>query len=427
VKYLALGLVLALAGAGISGAVLTGTLPLLQTQNASSEEPYAGWEVLETFTGDAAGITEGALDLRAFWGNIQVVGWSQESYEITVLTRGGEQGQGLSDAGVEAVFAEDRAEGLSLSLVLQRTGTYNVGVNGQHADYAIVANVPSAIAWKTAFVCSGMEHGSVLRQALAPIMGALHEDSGSDERDLTCVEGSPMLNLNIGRIRVDDNGSDEEVVAVPFAVSDLAGGELIVMAQYADLAFEGVAFDTAMVHTQYGDITGSLAAAETSIMTQYGDIGMVLTADKLEVMSQYGDLHLAVADGGAGAYNVGTQYGDLTIGLPSDPAFGFDAEALTQYGEALIVLDGIEYSSEDEEDDGTAVANTKFVPGFPGMPGKPGGKSKSYNHGSEVTAQSEHFDSAPIQVLVKAWTQYGDVLVTNGAMPEAEADDDQGR
>lgn len=419
-KALIAGLVVALAGAGLGGAVLTGTLPLMT--KSAEPEPGTGWEVLETFTGEAGDLTEGTLDLRTFWGNIQVTGWDQPGYEITVYQRAPEQsGQRLSDAGIEAVFEETREAGLGLSLLVQRTGTYDIHVNEDSwTDIAVVANVPGSIAWSTAYICSGETSPGRIREALAPILGALWDGSEEDDR---CVDGSPMPSGSIGSINLMDESEEEEVYEFPFALANLNGGELTVHAQYADLALDGLAFAKAGIATAYGDILGTIDAPELAVHSQYGDIGLTTVTDTAEVMSQYGDLYLSFGPGETGAYNVVTHYGEVVVGLVNSPDRGYDAQATTEYGEALIILDGITYGAEEDEDDGAALlAKAAGLPALLNKPDPPAGRD--YEHGATVKAQSEGFDTAPIQVVVKALTEYGDLLITDGEMPEAEEDED---
>lgn len=411
-------LAVALAGAGLGGAVLTGTLPLTQT-NAAEPEPAQGWEVLETFTGEAGDAATGTLDLRAFWGNIQVVGWSEPSYEITVYQRAPQQqdGQRLSDAAIEATFEELREDGLGLRLVVQRTGSYDIHVNEDSwTDIAVVANVPGSIDWSTVFVCTGETHASVLREALMPLLAPLHEPG---EEDQACVEGSPMLGMDIGSISLGDSSSDEEEVwDFPFELVGLHGTDLMVQAQYADLALDGLSFAKASVMTQYGNVLGGIDAPELAVMSQYGRIGLTTVTDAADIGSQYGDLYLAFGPGNAGAYNVATQYGDIVAGVVAAPDRGYDAEAATQYGEALIILDGIQYG-EEEDDDGALLTKA----GLPLLGDGPV-RERDSSGNSIVQARSENFDAAPVQVIVKALTQYGDALITDGEMPEAEDDED---
>lgn len=448
-KVLVLGLVLALAGAGVTGAVLTGTLPVLRAEPVGVDEA-TGWEVLETFTGDAGGLATGTLDLRTFWGNIQLVGWDQSGYEITVLQRVPQGGQAFSDAAIEAVFEESKADGLGLSLQVRQTGTYDLRLNSDDGwDVAVIANVPSALDWTTANVCSGSQGGmgKALRDVFMTVLAPLQQEEPDGQA--ACIEGQGPVRMNFGSISLDDSSSDEEEVAgIPFLVSNLHGGELLVAAQYASLGLEALQFPTTHVMTQYGEVAASdvqadvlevftqygevlasdVDAAELSLVTQYGDIGLNGVADGLKAWTQYGSLHLAVLGGGSGDYDVGSQYGDVVLGVLGAPDRGYDAEAGTQYGEAVIILDGVEVSSEEDEgDDGLTAAPTlkAGLPGFPGMPGAPGGPGRD-RHGGEgkVAHQSEGFDAAAVQVAIKAWTQYGDVLVTDGEMPEAEDDED---
>lgn len=415
-------LALALGGAGLSGAVLTGTLPLLQTRSA--EEPVAGWNVLETFTGAAEGAT-GSLDLRTFWGNIQVVGWDSPTYEITVYERLVQSGQQVSDAGVEVQFEERAAdEGLALSLQVVPTGSYDINLGHRERDYAVVANVPSAISWSTANICSGADgYGLGLRGALEPVLGVLWQRDEAKQEE-GCITGQHPIRMNIGLMDEGSADSEEEVAEFPFSIAGISGDELMVHAQYADFALDSLKFSKAGLMTQYGDIEGNLEALELHAMTAYGDIGLTFTADALAVGSQYGDLHLQSLGGGPGAYAVGTQYGEVVLAVPDGLDRGYDVEAMTEYGEALIILDGVEFTSE-EGDEGTL----DLQAGLPALgkaaplPGKPSRDHTGADKG--VAAKSEHFDGAPIQVVIKALAEYGDVLVTNGLMPEAEEDDDQ--
>lgn len=409
-------LAVALAGAGLGGAVLTGTLPLTKT-NAAEPEPAQGWEVLETFTGEAGDGLTGTLDLRAFWGNIQVVGWSEPSYEITVYQRAPPQGgQRLSDAAIEATFEELGEDGLGLSLVVKRTGSYDIHVNEDSwTDIAVVANVPGGIDWSSVLVCSGETHASVLREALMPLLGALREPGEQDE---ACVEGSPMLRMDLGSINLGDSGKDGEVWDFPFELTGLHGTDLQVQAQYADLALDGLSFAKASVMTQYGNVLGSIDAPELAVMSQYGRIGLTTVTDAADIASQYGDLYLAFGAGNAGAYNAATQYGDIVAGVVAAPNRGYDAEAATQYGEALIILDGVEYG-EEEDDDGALLTKA----GLPLLSQSPV-RERDSSGNSVVQAKSENFDTAPVQVVVKALTQYGDALITDGEMPEPEDDED---
>lgn len=398
---------LALTGAGLSGAVLTGTLPLPAEPRAAADPPV-GWEVVETFSGKVgADITQGTLDLRIFRGNVRVVGWEQSSYEVSVL-RAASGGQRAGDKGIRAEFQEQPGEVLGLSLVVKPTGAVGISLDGSDR-YAVLASVPASLDWQQVLLCSGLEHE--LEKLLAPVLAAL----GEEDEELGCVEApGPGVDASIGLSLQEESAADE----VPFGVEGLRGGELTVIAQYADLGFLDAAFASASVLTHYGDVQGALDAAKLALATHYGDVALATRVDELAAVTHYGDLHVLVTGGGSGKLDLMSHYGDVALGVPAGQDRGYDATGKSEYGEVVIELSGAEEAG-DEGDGARAARRQAAFPDvpfpLPGQPSSPEEKGRDAKH-----VKTANFDGAPVQVTIRAVSHYGDVLVTDGQLPPPE-------
>lgn len=414
VKFLLVPVALALAGAGMTGAVLTGTLPLMKASAPASPEGPQGWDVLKSFEGDVADdVLQGTLELRSFTGNLQVIGWSEPRYAITIYEHREGDGPSLGDGSIEPEFkATDGAEGLALSLKVAQKGTADIKVNSW-SELAVIAQVPSRVAWTSALVCSGQV------EQFETAFGQLFDTLFSEKRQSDmkpCLEGgSPVsMNMGIGKLGVTKS-NESEVADIPFSVEALHGGDLVVQASYASLHLMDLAFDAGSVLTQYGEIRGKhLQVADLAALTEYGGIKMGVAGDNLVLGSQYGNVLVQVTGGDSGKVEVTSQYGDVKVGVPVGPDRGYDATATTQYGEATIDLE----DAESGDEDGGAAATS--APGLDGIPLPFGEGKKPSREGHTAQAKTVDFDAKPIQVTITAATQYGDVLITDSELKMKE-------
>jgi putative adhesin len=399
---------IALAGAGLSGAVLTGVVPMFSSQSA---EPSGieGMDVLETFNGEVdPALTAGTIDFRTFTGPVHIVAWDQPAYEITVYQRQA-NGQRLSDAAVDVQFDELDNDILGLQLVVSSRGTYDIGMNqGNGPLVAVVASVPSALAWDAVFVCSGATNG--FDEALFGPLGMIFGDE--EPAAQACTEGTQAVggdwNLNL---QMED---EQQQVDVPFAIEGLNGGELQVNAQFADLSLVDLNFNKADITTQYGSIEGTLDAAEMSVFTQYGDIDLTSKVDILHALTQYGDVAITSLGGDSGEYEAASQYGDVGLAVVPAPDRGYDAEGTTQYGEVLILLSDMEKEAVDDDQTATTAAAPL------GLPALFGEEDNHREGATKASAKSVDFAEKAVQVKLSAVTQYGDVLITDGLLEGAE-------
>lgn len=413
-------LAMALGGAGMSGAVLTGVAP---NPFAASSEPSPvpeGMELVESFTGDIdPTVTEGSLDLRTFTGPIHLVGWDEARYEINVYQRAA-QGQSVGgDETVEATL-ESAADGFGLNLLVKRTGTMGpvatLGGGNDGPRIAVVASVPSQLMWTNIFLCSGATGG------FGETFGVLEQLFGSpkEERDAGCVQDNHLL--GDGGIHIDPGmgSKDEEKSAeIPFAVEGLHGGDLGMMSQYGSIAVRDATFAKADLLTQYGEIEGELDAMEIHALTQYGNVQLASVVDTLEVATQYGSIKALVLGGDSGSVNAMSQYGTVVIGVVQGEDRGYQAQGTTQYGDVVIMLhDAVD--QEEEEDEGATKAASGLLPLLGGE--KPAKPSRGDHGPKTLKAVSAEYDSRAVQMTLEAVTQYGDVLITDGELPTADPD-----
>ncbi|HEV8360285.1 MAG TPA: DUF4097 family beta strand repeat-containing protein [Candidatus Thermoplasmatota archaeon] len=408
-----IALVLALAGAGAGGAVLSGAVPLNAFSAPAAAPAPEGWEVLETYTGDVdlEAVTEGTLDLRTFEGAVSVIGWDEPSYEITVLVLPDQDKQRITDGAITSTFNEGSEGGLGLQLLVERAGNYDISTSGDGGPrVAVVANVPASISWTTAFVCSGATGG--LGQDLAGPLEQLFGGQQGDQ-DQACTQGGAGIDMNIGLGRDEPQQAEE----IPFVLEGLHGGELMAMAQYASLGVKDLSFEKLGLLTQYGEIRVDAVATDLAAMTQYGSVGLSATTDNLRVFTQYGDIRAHVVDGASGAIQLESQYGSVTLGVPAGNDRGYDAQASTQYGEIIIELTDAEGSGEDGN---AALGERADLLGSLLVPPK---RPSGYGDARTESAQTAGFDAKDVQVTIAAMTQYGDILITDGELPVP--DDDQ--
>jgi hypothetical protein len=366
----------------------------------------AGWEVVKTFTGDAGGATTGSLDLRTYTGPIHVVGWDQAGYAITVLTKK-DDSQHLGEHGVDPVFTQSSDDGLGLKLVVQPRGTNDISfgsggtdIGSDGAPVAVIANVPASIAWQKAFVCSGASGGMGFDIPLP------FDQPPSQDEPKGCVQVQQSFNAHLGTDvigRGDEKSNSSN--PVPFAIENLHGGSLGVNAQYANLGLVGLTFEEAKLATQYGSVT------------------LKTTVDKLAAHSQYGSIKIQVLGGGSGTYDLASQYGNIQLQVPHAAQRGYDATGTAQYGKVTIKLSDAEATPEDGEPTAPAGTSAAASPlgALPLMGESKDPSSHGGRHGQSQTAKakSADFDAKAVQVKVTSAAQYGDILITDGALPKA--------
>lgn len=200
-------------------------------------------------------------------------------------------------------------------------------------------------------------------------------------------------------IKSDRSGADTVRSTGVDALVRAEGGRLDVLAWHSELAQRRTLFDTEgasvrisaelpalpwklEVETRYGDLdlVRTTLAGGSRLDTSYGD---VLVADvellgDFTVTTSYGDVDFGATKVATGSLSLDSSYGDLAVGLPRQADAGYDVDASTSYGDAVVQIGETERYERNKD-------------------------------GDTVRAKSAGFATKAAQLGVTATTSYGDI------------------
>lgn len=401
------------------------------TETAIEDPSDVDGPVLERFTGDRAEApSTGTLDLRLDRGPIRVVAWDQPGYEVLVLQENASEDQAVHDHATNVDF-QDASSGdtLDLSLVVDRDGTYAVGAESQagstedpHRKRAVIAFVPADTSYGDVLACSGQEWA--FEDDWEEAWGTPDWPWGDHRRvdaDEGCVatDEEPPVGVHLDVKRDDDD--EERSWSFTTGADGLTGTTLTVADSYGDLELADVSFDEVSALAGHGSIAAqSLATSNGTLATEYGDV-VVQDAEgaDLNAFSGHGDAAVEFTPDDDGRLSLVTEYGDLAaqVATPSPPAY--DVLAGTDHGEINVSLQDTTVETTDH-DDNRSWQDPETYTGW------------LEEDGYEKTAegQTNRYDGAATQTEVRAFTESGDVVVTDTSGDTidvsgfAEGDDD---
>lgn len=381
--------------------------------------------VLESFSGSfGSAPSTGALDLRIDDGPVRVVGWDEPRYEVLVLQGNGTDSPS-SDRETEVTF--DDASGrdrIELSLVVDRQGTYGVGVQTDaastgdgHAHPAAIAFVPASTTYESVTVCSGQEHA--FERAWEDAWGSVpwpwsRGDDVDGEGDCVPGDESPHLQASVdARLEGNDNGSRHDPGFVTGA-SGLEGESLRVATGHGDAAVEDVSFAQATILSGHGDLeVRDAAVGNATLLAGHGDV-LVQGAQgaDLSIYTDHGDVAAGFTPAGSGLVDVASDHGGVQVELaPAGPG-AYDVLAGTDHGDLTLAVANATVERADRED------NTSWQdPGY-----WTGILEEEEGYDETASARTQNWDGAGVRTDVVAGTDHGDVLVTDGEASVVWAD-----
>ncbi len=391
------------------------------TYDASSFTMPEG-EVLETYEQSFSQPVEtGALDLRIDRGAVRVVGWAQDAYKVVVLQEP-TQGAEANDFEVQATF-DDASQGdhLDLTLTVVQKGTVGVGtqVNDQGTqdptpEVAIVALVPSSASYEEVQVCSG--HLWALEERFEEVdWWPFDEDAVNVDEICTGHDDTASASVNVGHVRVM-SGEHPEGLNVTFGVENLEGEALELYAEHQDVHVAGLNFAQAAFLLESGDVHGShLAGSNHTVLTEYGDVslGNVAVAD-LRAWSNSGDVTVDLVPRTTGTVDLLSEHGEIVVEVMRRGVVGVEMDAGTDYGDIVVQLTDAKVERNEE-----AEGNWQDPGYWTGWLQDDG----SYEH--KATAETRGFDGDPVHLTLQAFTDSGDILVTDGSAPAMDDPDEE--
>ncbi|MGQ0536635.1 MAG: DUF4097 family beta strand repeat-containing protein [Methanobacteriota archaeon] len=387
----------------------TETAPAGAREAGPSAPEDFGAPVLQEFRKDFDGrIATGELDLRIDWGDVRVFGWNENAYLVQVLqqTAGG---QAASDFETLIDF-KDTSSGdvMKLSLLVDQEGTYGVGVQGSDPTpaTAIVAYVPKHAFYTKVFACAGQGH--MFDDTFDGIDPWPFDEEPAFTVEQECVADDATPGFSIGSIGVNSDRSPAPRVTT--GVEEISGKDLLVYSRYGDVDASNASFEAISLLANHGDLSGTnLEGTGATLMTEYGDIVVLGGSVTTKAWSRYGDVDVELTPKATGAHDLLTEYGDISLMVPQGPAFGYQVASGTNYGDIVIALVGAKVKETEAEDE-------EFDPAGWLQPGT------GYRH--TATGGTSDFAGRAVQVDVKAFTDYGDILVTDGSRPAKKEKDD---
>ncbi|MHB8585497.1 MAG: DUF4097 family beta strand repeat-containing protein [Thermoplasmatota archaeon] len=359
----------------------------------------------------AAGITTGQLSVSSFAGGIEVMGWPEDAYQITVYAP--QESATLGDGGIAATLqTSSTANSIQFDLKVTRTGLVDITTdpagNGTSVGSSgpdpvgVVAFVPSDLLWTKVQTCSATSYHFGTSDLSSVFKG--------NKSDGACQSAVFPLTAHLSRSAMLGQGANDSAARfhVPYLLSNLTASDLSASTQYGSVTVANVQAQTASIATQYGAIATVGTFGTLSAASQYGAISASGAADTASLHSQYGSLSGSLAAMDSGSYSLSTQYGNVALSLVGGVDHGFDASGSTQYGHVTIDLQGATSSSDGNS---TSAAPSTAASTLGAMIPAPAGSSYHYGSGEHKEVRSANYDGAAIKTTVNAATQYGNIVI----------------
>jgi len=262
-------------------------------------------EVNETI--DAA--ADGQVDVVNIAGSVEVIGWSNNSVQVT----------GTLGDKVEELILERNGDRVLVKVKVPRNS------HGKIAS-ELVIHIPEMSSLDVSAVSADIDvEGVAGEQSLQTVSGDIETESGEHDIAVESVSGD---------IEVDGEGEDAETsagtVSGDITLSDLAGA-VEAGTVSGDVIIDGVSFDRANAESVNGDIRFEAALRRDG---------------KLAVESVNGDVDIEFTNDVSAQFDIETFNGDI------NNCFGPDAERTSRYAP------GLELSFEVNGGNGRVVVST---------------------------------------------------------------------
>jgi hypothetical protein len=387
---------------------------------------YEG-NVLEEWSGsfDSAPST-GHLDLRMDHGHVKVVAWDKPRYRVMLLQQS-QDGQSANDYETKADF-QDQSSGdaIDITLHVDREGTYGVGVDAEeastedpHPRRAVVAFVPAGTSYEDVNVCSGERHA--FEQTWEDAWGSVPWPWSEDDPQVhpSCLKQQEQAGV---APTVYADGDEEQKLGVErTGVHGLEASTLRLATEYGDLAVEDTDAGTLAALTGSGPIdVRNVAAENATFLTSHGDVLIAgASGADLAAVSGGGDLavdHTPTADGTVALYS---EYGEVDARVPAPGEVAYDVDTRTDHGDLTVALEDTSVDHENREDNRSWQDPSYWMNLF-----EDDGYEKS------ASAQTDNWGDDAIQTGIRAATEDGDIVVTDGTQPadlgdEGDNEDDE--
>lgn len=405
---------------GSSGPAVT------QTQ-VSGPSQYEG-KVLKEWTKSFDGApSTGNLDLRIDHGPVKVVGWDKPKYHIMVL-QGKDKGQKAHDYETKVSFSDQGgSDAINVKLTVDRDGTYGVGVESAagstedpHRKRAIVAFVPAETSYEEVNACSGQEHQ--FENAWEDTWGSAPWPWAQNEVkvDVACMKSDSSPDAAVhADLRMENNESEEEEDH-PFGIeasgaSNIDASTLTLASSYGDLKLQNVGASDMLVLAEHGSIGArGLSADNASLVTGYGDVAVrdAHGAD-LFAASSSGDVAVDFTPTGDGTLALLSDYGEVLTRVTPPGQVGYDIRTGTDYGDLTIAVSNTSVEKQSRQDNESWQDPSHWT-----------GIFQENGYEKTATGTSASWDGAAVQTEIRAFTESGDVAVTDGSQGPIDWDGD---
>lgn len=383
--------------------------------------------VLERFSGDRARApATGNLELRVDRGPVRVVGWDDPGYEVLVLQENASDGPAVHDHETSVDWSDDSSgDTLDLKLDVTRDGTYGAGVQTDagstedpHRDRAVVAFVPAGTDYQEVVACSGRE--GAFEHAWEDSWGSIPWPWGDrrdvEEDDCLASEDSPGFHLHAD-LRLEDDGKEKAFPEVRTGITGIDGESVRVSSAYGAVDATDLDVGAFTALSGYGDVHAEgVTAGNASLLSGHGDVVAPGTSgEDVQAVTEHGDVAVGFTPEASGTLLLWSGHGKAELQVvPPDPV-AYDVSAGTDHGTIDVSVQDLTVEVRDRDDNESWQEPSYWLSLFE-------------DDGYEKTAdgRSPSWSSTATRTEVRAFTDSGDVLVTDGLQTSVDFTMDDG-